>query len=59
MMTAACRSPGSSQYPQPIFEAQLFDQRFTKPAAAQQSHYRLQLGGTSQTGRHFCAVEIK
>ena len=40
MMTAGGRSPGSSQYPQPIFEAQLFDQRFTKPAAAQQSHYR-------------------
>jgi len=31
---------------------------FIKPAAAQQSHYRLQLGGTSQTGRRFCAVEI-
>src|SRR5580704_501487 len=57
-MTAGSRSPGSSQYPQPIFEAQFFDQTFAKPAAAQQSHDRLQLGGTSQAGRHFCAVEI-
>jgi hypothetical protein len=57
-MTVGCRFPSSFQYPQPIFEAQFFNERFAKPAAAQQSHDRLQLGGTSQAGRHFCAVEI-